>query len=311
MDKDRKINSPIFIIGAPRSGTTVIAEAISSHDDLSWFSNYLNMFPKYPEISLLNRVIDFPHIGWFFRGKKPQKNRKKVNIRSMLPYSVEAYRIWEYYISEKFLFDYLENVKAKENEAKAIHGLIYNVLKIHKKKRFITKYTGPPKIIYIDSIFPDAIFLNVVRDPRSVVSSLMKVKFWKNNGGYYTPWWKNGLKQEYIAEWKEYNRSPIALAAIQWKQIIEVTLNESKRIDQKRYLEIKYEDFIKNLDYELNEILKILKLNKSINIEKYINNIGKITDEGKKYKKYLKSHEIEIINKITENTAGKIGYYLD
>jgi len=36
-----KMNSPIFLIGMGRSGTTVLAEAISTHKDLGWISKYL------------------------------------------------------------------------------------------------------------------------------------------------------------------------------------------------------------------------------------------------------------------------------
>ena len=36
MDLER----PVFMVGMPRSGTTIIYEALALHEDLGWFSSF-------------------------------------------------------------------------------------------------------------------------------------------------------------------------------------------------------------------------------------------------------------------------------
>ena len=53
-----KVQPPIFLIEMGRSGTTVLAEAISIHKDLGWMSKYLEVFPSLPQLSFFHRLVD-------------------------------------------------------------------------------------------------------------------------------------------------------------------------------------------------------------------------------------------------------------
>ena len=67
-----EIRRPIFLIGMPRSGTSVLSESISLHEDLGCLSNYLNWFPSNPYLAFFHRFTDIPIVGWYLRGtKKP------------------------------------------------------------------------------------------------------------------------------------------------------------------------------------------------------------------------------------------------
>ena len=39
---------PIFIVGAPRSGTTLVYQALANQIDFSFFTNWVNIFPSSP-----------------------------------------------------------------------------------------------------------------------------------------------------------------------------------------------------------------------------------------------------------------------
>ena len=49
--------SPLFFIGAPRSGTTIIFEAVARHPDLAWISNYCSRFPNCPRMGFVQRIF--------------------------------------------------------------------------------------------------------------------------------------------------------------------------------------------------------------------------------------------------------------
>ncbi len=301
------IQKPIFLIGMGRSGTTVLAEAISIHKDLAWISKYLEMFPSFPQLSFLNKLVDIPFLGVYLRGKKRQSKGIINFIRRFLPYCVENYNIWERFCGKKFSFDYLAHQKATEVEKEAVIKYVKNILKYQRKKRFFAKFTGPPRICYLQSIFPDAYFIHVIRDPRAVVNSLLKVKFWKEGGGLERPWWQ-GLPEEYIEEWKKRNKSPVALAALQWKRVITLTWEEKQYVLPGHFIEVRYEDFVEKPHECLTEIFNKVGLEDSPEAHKYISSIGKLRNMNYKYKQDLSKKDIKIIEEITRDVANKAGY---
>ena len=187
-------------------------------------------------------------------------------------------------------------------------ALVSNVLRYQGKKRFFSKLTGPPRIKYLNSIFPNAYFIHVLRDPRANISSLLKVSFWIKNDGLTRPWWTNGLSPAAIAEWDSLGRSPVALAAIQWREVVETAWREKKTIGKNRYVEIRYEDFVKDPNEILNSTCNQVGLKPSKNLWQYTQSIGKVFDMNYKYKKNLTNNQIKIIEKITFSTAKQAGY---
>ncbi len=309
MEKKRHMSEPIFMIGMPRSGTSALSEAISLHEKLGWFSNYLNKYPTLPILSLLDRVTTIPGFGWNLRGKKKQEKSLTSRVRRYLPYSSEANNVWETYCGDKFLWDYLISTEASPAEKAKIKKYINFVLVCQGKDRFFTKFTGPPKIYYLSSIFPKAFFIHVLRDPRGVVSSLLNVKFWKKGRGDIEPWWKNGLKKEYLHLWETHKMAPAALAAVQWNMITELTWQEKSLLNPKQFVEIRYEDFVQHPHEILSEILSQVGLEDSHIAHKYLNSFGSLKNMNFKYKRLLTKEEIKIVEEITNPIASKAGYH--
>ncbi len=301
------IDSPIFLIGMGRSGTTVLAEAISIHKDLAWISKYLNKIPFFPYISFLNKITDIPLIGVYLRRKKRQDKSSKYLFCRFFPYCIETYKIWQNLCGEKFSFDYLAHQKATEVEKEAVIKYVTKILKFQRKKRFFAKFTGPPRICFLQSIFPNAYFIHVIRDPRAVVNSLLKVRFWQEKGGLTKPFWK-GLPEEYLQEWERRDRSPIALAALQWKRVVALTWEEKQYVLPGHFIEVRYEDFVEKPHEYLTEIFHKLELEDSPEAHKYISSIGKLRNMNYKYKQNLSKKDIKIIEEITKDIANKVGY---
>ena len=112
------------MIGVPRSGTTIISDVVSIHDDIAWFSNYLVKHRRYPEISLLNRVLDAPILGGYLRRKELNKKLATAKMQEIIPYPMEAYRIWDYYCRNNFSDDYLHNTIPSDGEKERIKKVI-------------------------------------------------------------------------------------------------------------------------------------------------------------------------------------------
>jgi hypothetical protein len=150
----------------------------------------------------------------------------------------------------------------------------------------------------------------VIRDPRAVVSSLMKVHFWIKEGGLSGPWWQNGLSDEYLDIWVKEDRNPAVLAALQWKQIIIHARNEVKDMYGKNiaYIEVHYEDFVSKPMATAAKIFHMSKLKVPDNILKYIKDAVRIKNMNYKYKKNLSTKEIRLIESVTRSIANEMGY---
>ncbi len=295
------------MMGTGRSGTSVLSEAISIHEDLAWISNYLNIFPDFPVLSVCNRLTGIPGVGVYLRGKKKQKKGILSSLRRYLPYSAESYPVWEFCLGEKFSKAYLVGEKATPAEIQRTTAYFQKILKYHGRKVLFAKYTGPPRMAFLSSIFPGAGFIHVIRDPRAVVSSLLKVGFWREGGGLVKPWWQGGLTQKDHEDWERCGKTPAALAAGQWRRIIELADEESRLLDGK-YFEIRYEDFMEDPQKMLSETFRCFGLSDDRRAHQYLDQAGKMRNVADKYIKYLSRPEIGVIQEITHDVAQRKGY---
>jgi len=232
---------PIFLIGAPKSGTTVVFEALSFHRDLAWLPHFSNRMAD-PPLDLLAGALRWPLSG-LGRGVKKQRQGGISHLNRLRPRPDECYPVWERVFGSRFRRDYLIGQRATPREAALGRALISRQVWIQNRRRFTAKLTGPTRIEYLSSVFPDALFVHIIRDGRAVAGSLIETPFWIRGGGLERAWWQNGLPEGWEAEWERFDRDPAVLAAIQWRRIIEVARRESQTLPPERYCELRYEEF--------------------------------------------------------------------
>ena len=169
------IEKPIFFIGMPRSGTTVTFEVFAAHRELGWLSNYSRRLPQFPYVTVVHRLFGDR------RGRKSQDQTISL-VRRLLPEPMEDYAIWNSFFGESFSRSFLEGHTAQPDQIRACRAYMGKILLAECKSRLCVKFTGPPRKRFLEHVFPDAYFINVVRDPRAVVASLLTVYFWKQRG---------------------------------------------------------------------------------------------------------------------------------
>ena len=232
---------PIFFVGMPRSGTTILFEAFARHPDLAWPSNYSERRPQWPWLNLIRRLLDnrIVHLA----GRKQQYAKVRFGNR-YLPHPDEAYRFWDHYTGREFSREFLADVVVDADTRERVREAVMAILRWQGRPRFAAKLTGPPRIAFLNSIFPEAQFVHVIRDGRAVVHSLLKVGFWRRKGGFDGPFWRGGLSESELLGWQAAGRDAGELAAIQWRHIVAAARRESSALPQDRYREVKYEEFV-------------------------------------------------------------------
>ena len=84
------------------------------------------------------------------------------------------------------------------------------------------KFTGPARLEYLTSIFPDALIVNVMREPVATVRSWLEVGFWQRMG-IDKLWWRGAYTPDEIAYAETIKDKPALITAFQYKKLMETT----------------------------------------------------------------------------------------
>lgn len=299
------IERPIFLLGMPRSGTTLIFEIFANHPGLGWLSFRFNRFPRWPVLAATSRLCA---LGPAFRKSVGRSDQRGSLIERLREGPSEAYRFWAAYCGDKFLFDYLLGARATEKERTEVHRVIGKVLRYQGKGRFAAKLTGPARIGYLRSIFDDALFINIVRDGRAVVHSLMNVDFWKQTFRLTEPAWSGGLTKEALERWHQLDRSPLALAALEWRAVLETTWRESADLSPRRYLEIRYEDFLATPGSTLERLCDFCGLPSSPEVERFLAQRVRLKNMNYQFRERFTPEELAMLEEIMGDLLIQLGY---
>ncbi len=273
------LEKPIILFGSGRSGTTIISEILFQHEDLAWHSNYQEIFPLLPQINYLRRLFDNKWwrlvTFWNFVGvsKNTRQNRSKQLLNLTIFNPIERYNFWEKITGKRIDFSrgFLLDTKATPEERKYIRSLLAKQVKFQGRKRLIMKFTGPARLEYLTSIFPDAMFVNIVREPVATVRSWLEVGFWQTKG-INRLWWTGAYTPEEEAEAETLKNDPAFITAFQYKKLMDTTAYEIKKLGLTVY-ESHYEDFVKNPKLFIQKLMQFIQLPPSKYVDDYMKNI--------------------------------------
>ena len=242
-----KIDKPIFIVGSGRSGTTILYNLISIHPSVCWFSNYSDKYANVYLVPALHRILDLPWLGNSFKQKILHKKELVVKPR-------EGDNIIHHHCGFK------HSTKSTEKDLdlhveKQFKDYIKRHLFLTGKSRFLHKATAnTQRLRLINAMFKDAFFIHLIRDGRAVANSLLKINWWKDT----VIWWLG----EKVSDLEKNDKEPIELCALHWKKIVE-EIRINRNILGNRYIEVRYEDLIKDVKKEITTLLHFCELSQS------------------------------------------------
>ena len=208
--RPQKVVCPIFIVGAPRSGTNIFYRTLALHPDLAWISNITK---KIPSSLWLTRIIML-----FRDDHRP----------------TEANNVWQKFVGNDHESLGRDDVTAAAG--KYLRTVVQNNLRIFNKSRFVNKCPGNSvRIEFLKEIFPDAIFIHIIRDGRAVGYSIIRSGL-EHSGAYWSvkpPGWRDLLKLPLVDA-----------CALQWKMTVKAILQSAKKLPRKQYMAVKYEDLV-------------------------------------------------------------------
>jgi hypothetical protein len=185
----------IFVGGAPRSGTTLLQNMLDSHPDIVGGPEFLHL----------------PNI---------------VDVRNKLQNSISKDRITEFSSSEKV--DHLTR--------NFIESFLLNLLDRYGAQ-YLSEKTPENVLIFSElmELFPESRFIQIVRDPRATVSSLLQVGKRTNKKAGFARCQKIWLAIKYVqqcldAGFDAVRKDPDRILTVSYERLVQDPVVETQRI---------------------------------------------------------------------------------
>lgn len=296
----KPLNKPIIVFGTGRSGTTLVSNILFTHNKIAFPSQYQEYFPRFNYANNLRRIFDNNFAKAIIESIAGKQSLKKIQF-----HPVEAYKMWNFLSGNEIDFsrDFLLNTVASEEEKYFIRNYFSKLVKRQKRENLGFKITGPLRLQYLSSIFPDAYFIQVTRDPIATIHSFLKVDFWEDHGKNKL-WWKGAYSDNEI-EWADLNKdNPVLITAFQIKKLID-TANWELESNPINYLKIDYASFINQPKEKIKEILDFTGLDHDQSCYSYLDNL-QIRNVTKSNHDYFNESEIDMINSVFSSESVRI-----
>ena len=275
--------TPYFIIGAPRSGTTLLYQILISFFDIEYPTNFIAKF------------WGNPIVGYILQSEL-LVNEKKEFISSFNSHhgftENELLEPHEFGYFWSRWFDHSKN-HYSSSDTKVDKDLVktINTLQSISKKNWVFKnLTLGLKVPLVKKLFQNAKFIYIQRDPYDTALSLYKGRI--ERFGNDETWWS--LEPKEINEIKKLPPKEQVVAQVYYvNKQIEKDLEALKKED---YLCLNYEELTSNCDStikSLENFFNVQKNNKVVEVPIKKNKIKKIDKELEQYiEKYFNKEEI-------------------
>jgi len=254
----------------------------------------MNRYPRWPRLARAGRLRDLPLV------------RRIAHCR-WLPQPSEAYNVWDAcYPGFSTPCRTLRADDVTPWAKQAVRRQVALCLRYHGRSRFLGKLTGWSRIGFLNEIFPDALFIHLLRDGRAVASSLLRVGFWWGWRGPHE--WRWGLlSPEDEAVWRKYDYSFVILAGLQWKTVVQEIRASSQLLSSDRFLEIRYEDAVRNPVTVIREVSQFCDLDWPASFNRHVRSL-RVEDVTNRWQRDLTEPQQEQLNDVLADCLATFGY---
>jgi hypothetical protein len=208
-----KISKPIFIVAAPRSGSTLLFETLAASSQLCTVGGEAHWL-----------VEGIPEL----RPGAPGVDSNRLTAQHAMPH-----------IADDIRKEILGRLQDHAGQKLADPGA----------RRFLEKTPkNALRIPFFNRVFPDAQFVFLWRDPRENISSMMEA--WRSGQwrtypkleGFEGPW-----SLLLPPQWRAMNGKPLhEITAWQWRQTNDIVLNDLQSLPRERWTVLEYGDLVRD-----------------------------------------------------------------
>jgi hypothetical protein len=311
---DLSVRAPIFIVGTPRCGSTMMQELMSTHEHIAYFTATMDAFVDPTVFRACEWVRD--RMGLDVKGERYLKDSIIVNGSS----PSEAMRFWGEALgldpfSLKWTHKRIGDLTPAE--VKKINQTLCYVIDCFRdrsggKARFLNKSPAlMTEVPLLQDLWPDAKFVHLVRDGRMVANSLLKLYRLQRDQDIkvnhplfkdqpFVPYPRVPGLAEAAATW---GLEDVRTTATVWDSAVKMV--ELFKPGLNNFYEVRYEDVLRNPPEELRKIFEFCELGLPVaNRKAYEEKVAKVgvLHHTNKYGHF------EVIEEIAGDSLRKYGY---
>jgi LPS sulfotransferase NodH len=241
-----------FIVGAGRSGTTLLYKLLCLHPEVAYISNYENRLGWLPDgiaARTVNWRMEDKLRAWFNQGGNAYFTSRPL-LKKAFPTPHEGESVFK--ACGVPLYPARGEVPDDET-ARRLRGRFERIRRRADARTFLSKRTANNRRIrYLSAIFPDARFVHLMRDGREVARSLAAVSWWDR----HRVWWdgRTAIEMENAGE------DRLAICARNWVREFEEVRAQLASVDSSQILELRYEELLQDPVHHLEKVLQFLGL---------------------------------------------------
>lgn len=260
----------IFIVGAPRTGSTFLSQFLVDNFELAYINNYVARFWISPLVGAM-------------LSERKIRNSSNIKYQSFLG-NTEGWNsphefgyFWQYWMDHGET-DYLTKEELEKINWEMIKKELYSIANYYKKPLLIKSLN------YIDykipetyKHFPNSYFIYISRKPEYVIQSIYEARI--KRYGNPNIWWS--IKPKDYDKMKE--EEPLKQVAMQFFDIDKAVLDGLKKIPSNKRIKISYESLVKDpkkIKYQLSDFFgPIVKTKDKDNYEIKSGNRQRLPDQ--------------------------------
>lgn len=227
----------LFLLGAGRSGTTLLYKMLSLHEQIGYISNYDERLPQNISAGYLLRLTkshtNLKLASWFQKSGNAY-DFERPWLRRIFPTPVEGEAVYK---SCGLPLNPEDDYQLSETDRSRLRKRFRRLYESCGCELLVSKRTANNRRIkFINQAFPHAKYINLIRDGREVAYSLTRVNWWDD----HVIWWAGETAS--ALEAKGSNR--FALAGRNWVEEINAINSGLANIQPSQCQNIRYEDLI-------------------------------------------------------------------
>lgn len=292
--------NPVFIVGAGRSGTTLLYRLLSMNEQVGFISNYDSSYPMFSVYNYIFRYLS-PGVGmrlntWFDKDGNAYFADRPW-LKKWVPTPKEGEEIYK--------FCGLSLGSCSHLPSDAVQKKLRNVFEIMQQSKntpvILSKRTANNRRIpCLMQAFPEAKFIFLVRDGRAVAHSLEKVKWWNE----HPLWWQDYQTPRVLVARGGDN---LALAARDWIYANKAVTEALADVSATQKLEVRFEDLVKDSYAVSRKMCKFMGVPMTSQFKKSLKKLD-LSPKSKSWKDEWSPVQQYMVEEIQDEWLSRFGY---